>query len=173
MATLLAFYGLVVLVRKTRLRGAAKALEGMYVDGRWWRTGNIVGKDFTIEIVRAGKTFITRVEARARQTPGPSLLNARFFHEYPNWEHAKVLKNQSERLFFAQVSIPRYAPPTDEERDVLWHWLNRGSTDRRIPYDVLTAARIKKIYIGDESVSTSFRGVVSKRRAPPAHDRCA
>jgi hypothetical protein len=161
MAPVLAAYGLVVLVRKARLRTAAKALEGMYVDGRWWRTGKIVGQGFTIEIVRAGKTFITTVEAHARHTPGLSLLDARFFHEYPNWEHAKVLKNHGERLFFTEVSIPRYTPLTDEERDVLWHWLNRGSTDRRIPYDMLTAARIKKIYIGDESVSTSFRGVVS------------
>lgn len=93
--------------------------------------------------------------------PCSILLLARFFDPYPNWEHARVLGPHSERLFFTKVSFPRYAPPTPQERDVLWQWLNRGSTDRRLPYEMLTAARIKMIYVENERVSTNFRGIVT------------
>ena len=54
-----------------------------------------------------------------------------------------------------------YGPPTDEQRNVLWRWLTRGSSDRRLSYEMLTAAKIRRIVVGDERVSTTLNGIVS------------
>jgi hypothetical protein len=59
------------------------------------------------------------------------------------------------------VTYPGYGPPTDEQRNVLCRWLTRGSIDRRLSYEMLTAAKIRRIVVGDECVSTSLNGIVS------------
>jgi hypothetical protein len=64
------------------------------------------------------------------------------------------------RVLF-HVTHPGYGPPTDEQRNVLWRWLTRGSSDRRLSYEMLTAAKIRRIVVGDERVSTTFNGIVS------------
>jgi hypothetical protein len=161
MSSILGFYGIVVLFRRARLRKVAAALDATYAPGSWGSAATITGSHFKIEIGRAGKSFTTSIEVRTRKTPCPGLFHSQFFEYYPNWEHARVLKKQEERLFVVQVAIPRYSRPTEEEREALWRWLNRGSIDRRLPHDLLKQANIRQIVIQDETVSTSFGGIVS------------
>jgi hypothetical protein len=176
-ASILGFYGIVVLLRRARLRKTATALDATYTPGSWGRAATIAGRHFTIEISRVGKSFSTTVEVRTGKTPCSGLFYSRFFEYYPDWEHARVLKTQEERLFVAQVSVPRYIRPTEEEREALWRWLIRSSIDRRLPYDLLKQARIREILVGDEAVSTSFGGVVANvtqlRRTLAALERLA
>ncbi len=176
-APVLVFYGLVVLLRRARLRKAAAALDATYNPGGWGRPARIVGRHFTIEITRARKTFITNVEVQTAKTAWSSLFHAKFFEQYPDWEHAGVLKPHEERLFFTHVSFPRYGPPTEEERGLLWRWLNRGSIDRRLSYDELKETKVKRIEVKDERVATTFRGIVTNitrlRRTLAALERLA
>ena len=65
-------------------------------------------------------------------------------------------------MFIVHVPIPRYTPLADQHREALWRWLTRGSVDRWLSSDLLTAARIKEISVDDALVSTSFNGVVSR-----------
>jgi hypothetical protein len=164
LAPILAAYEIVVLVRRRRLRNAAEALEATYVSEGWWRAGRIVGRNFEIRVVKIGKTFRTYVEVQAPGIPLSSMFDARFFDAYPNWGHAKVLARGHQRLFFVEISLPGYVTPTLEQRDALWRWLNRGSTDHRLPYETLRSARIRRIVVEDARFLIDFSGVVSNVR---------
>ena len=161
LALVLAAYGLVARARIGRLRSAAAALNGTYADATWLRPGRIVGPGFTVRIVKVRRSFLTYVDVRARDVPGAYVLNARFFELWPDWDHVKVPQEVSQRAFFFNVRFPGYGPPDDRQRDALWRWLTRGATDRRLPFDLVSAARITSIVVGDGCVSTSFRGLVS------------
>jgi len=161
LAAILIGYGCGALARKVRLRSTATALEGEYIDEGWFRPGHIVGRGFAVRIVPARRSFRTHVELSASSVPGPYLLDAGFFDAWPDWNHAKVPQVKRERAFFFHVTYPGYGPPTDEQRNVLWRWLTRGSSDRRLSNEMLTAAKIRRIVLGDERVSTTFNGIVS------------
>jgi hypothetical protein len=159
--SILSFYGIVVYFRRARLQKAATALDATYTAGSWGRPARIVGQHFKIEIARIGKAFTTSVEVRTRSSPCRALFYPQFFEKYPDWEYARVLSPHEERLFVVRASILRYGVPTEKQKRVLWSWLNRGSAARHLSDDLLKKARIKRIVVGDDHVSTSFGGIVT------------
>ena len=154
-------YGLVALARRARLRAAATALQARYSGGRLTRLGTIEGSGFTIRIVQVRRSFRTRVEVPIRHSPGTYFLDAEFFRTPPDWSRAKVPGRRTERVFFWSLSLPGYALPNQEQRDMLSKWLNRGRADRRLRREALDAARIGSIAIDDGGVSTTFDGMVT------------
>ena len=65
------------------------------------------------------------------------------------------------RYTVVEVRLPGYRPPNDAGREALWRWLHPGSTARRLESNLLAAARIRRITIGDGEVATFFNGIVT------------
>src|SRR5262245_40542253 len=162
LAVVLGSYGLVVLARRARLRSAARALNGEYVDDGWSRPGRIEGDRFVIRISHVRRSFLTHVDVQpSAQVPGSYLLDAGFFEGWPDWNHVKVPALVEQRAFVVNVRFPGYASPTQDQRDALWRWLTRGGKDRRLSRNLLSAARVTRIEVSHEGLSTSFRGLVT------------
>lgn len=93
--------------------------------------------------------------------PGPYFVGARFFTGFPNWRHASIHVRKRGRVFFVDVSMPRWVEPTSEERTRLLGWLSRASVDPPLWERELREARIKELLFDDGSIVTSFGGIVS------------
>jgi len=161
MAPFVTLYGVVMLFRRARLQTAAAAIGATYVTERWWRPGKIVGRTFTVEITRYGKSFSTVVQVRVPLAPFSFLLAPHFFDGFPNWTHVLALGLERQRVFFAEVSLERYVPLTAEQRDVLMRWLDEAAAAWRVPYEMVRAAQVSQIFIQDECAWTRVRGIVS------------
>jgi hypothetical protein len=161
LAVVLAIYGAMTMARKSRVRAAASALRADYVDEGLFRPGRIVGRRFTIRITAPHRTFRTDLDVRARSTPGDYIVDAGFFEGWPDWNHVKVPGTRTERAFAWEISLPGYAAPNEVQREALWRWLHRGSTPRRPPSNLMAAARVHRLEIGPDGVSTSFTGIVT------------
>jgi len=163
---LLTFYGLVVLARKLRFQQVSSKLGATYIQNGWIVPGKVVGDDFVIEArpLRAGtsNTYRTRVQVAAASTPGPYLLKRNFFRNFPDWNFAKVLGIQSERLFATTVAIPRYAESTTGQQSMLLEWLRRArSFDADQVYQAMKKFRIREVRIDMEGLTVTFPGAVS------------
>src|SRR5262245_1725674 len=162
---LLTFYGLVVLARKLRFQQVSSKLGATYIQNGWIVPGKVVGDDFVIEArpLRAGtsNTYRTRVQVAAASTPGPYLLKRNFFRNFPDWNFAKVLGIQSERLFVTTVAIPRYAESTTGQQSMLLEWLRRArSFDADQVYQAMKKFRIREVQIDIEGLTVTFPGAV-------------
>ena len=157
----LVVYSVMTLSRRARVRRAAAALGGEYFPEGLFGPGRIVGARYTIRVAALRRSFFTDVDVRARDTPGHYVVDAPFFEGWPDWAHVKVPGSTTTRAFLFELSLPGYRAPTEAEREALWRWLHRGSTARRLESNLLAAARIRRITIGDGTVATFFKGIVT------------
>jgi hypothetical protein len=157
----LAAYAGIAAARRQRVKAAADALGGEYFPDAGFGPGRIVGPRYTIRVAALRRSFFTDVDVRAGDTPGHFVIDAPFFEAWPDWAHVKVRGTTSMRAFVVELSLPGYRPPTEAERQALWRWLHRGSTERRLESNLLAAAQVRRITIGDGAVATFFSGTVT------------
>jgi hypothetical protein len=158
---LLGVYGLMTLSRRGRIRRAADELGAAYFPEGVSGLGRIVGQRYTISFSKLRRSFFTDLQVRAPGTPGNYVIDAPFFEGWPDWAHVKVPDKIGMRAFVVEVRIPGYRPPNEAEREALWRWLHRGSTARRLPSNLLAAAQLRRISIGDGVVTMFFKGIVT------------
>ena len=83
LAVVLGIYGAMTIARKSRVRKAAAALHGDYINEGPFRPGRIVGRRFTIRIAAPHRTFRTDLDVRTRNAPGNYIVDAGFFEGCP------------------------------------------------------------------------------------------
>ena len=159
MALVVALYGVVVALRRARLRAAAEALHAQYEDAGWWRPGVIAGDRFRVRIAHVRRSFLTYVEV-ATEGPGHYVITPGFFAPSPDWSCVRVPQIETQRVFVVQLSFPGYGPLNEEQRAALERWLERGAPHQRLRGELLRAAKITQVVVDPDSVSASFRGLV-------------
>jgi len=136
---LLAWYAFAVVRRQARLRAAATDLGGFHQHTGWTQPGAIAGPGFTIRIDTRRRRFRTTVVVPA-QAPGNYVLDAGFFATPLDWSQAKV---------------------SNEAREALVEWLERGALTHHIHEDRLAAAGVNRIFVTHETISTTVDGSVT------------
>jgi len=159
-ALLLAWYVFAIVRRRTRLRDAATDLGGVYQHEGWTQPGAIGGPGFTIRVEAPRRTFRTTVIVPA-QAPGDYVLDAGFFATPLDWSHVKVPGTVTQRAFVVQVSLPGYNPPSEAQQEALVQWLERGASTHRVHEDRLADAGVSRIYVGNETITTTVDGIVT------------
>ena len=157
---LLAGYGFAMLRRRARLREAAADIGGVYQHEGWTRPGAIGGPGFTIRVEAPRRKFRTTVTVSA-QAPGNYVVDAGFFASPLDWSHVKVPGTVTQRAFVVNVSLPGYTPPSEAQRQALARWLERGASTHRVHEDRLAAAGVSRIFVANETISTTVDGIVT------------
>ena len=157
---LLAGYGFAMLRRRARLREAAADIGGVYQHEGWTRPGAIGGPGFTIRVEAPRRKFRTTVTVSA-QAPGDYVVDGGFFASPLDWSHVKVPGTVTQRAFVVHVSLPGYTPPSAAQRKALAQWLERGASTHRIHEDRLAAAGVSRIFVSNETISTTVDGIVT------------
>ena len=160
LALLLAGYAFVILRRRTRLRDAAADIGGVYQHDGWTRPGAIGGPGFTIRVEAPRRKFRTTVTVSA-QAPGNYVVDAGFFASPLDWSQVKVPGTVTQRAFVVNVSLPGYTPPSEAQRQALARWLERGASTHRVHEDRLAAAGVSRIFVANETISTTVDGIVT------------
>jgi hypothetical protein len=139
-ALVLAGYGFAMLRRRARLREAAADLGGVYQHDGWTRPGGIGGPGFTIRVEGPHRKFRTTISVTA-QAPGNYVIDSAFFASPLDWSHVKA--------------------PDEAQREALARWLERGASTHRIHEDRIAAAGIRRIFVTNETISTSVDGILT------------
>jgi len=102
-------YFVLIQRRKFKYKKAAQFLGGKYIDQGFFKTGKIEGKrkekKFAIESIevgdRAAETHFRTFFTISCKNNGPLLLlKAKFFKDFPNWNHIYKLKEKREEKDF-------------------------------------------------------------------------
>jgi len=73
----------------------------------------------------------------------------------------KVPGTVTQRAFVVQVSLPGYNPPSEAQQEALVQWLERGASTHRVHEDRLADAGVSRIYVGNETITTTVDGIVT------------